>query len=291
MTIALGILASDGVVIAADSQETVQGYWKGNQGKVWWAGQYSDLKKSKGRSAGVCGIGGAGNRAGYVDSLTFKLIKAFQRDADAVDRDDLERVFEKETTTFHREHVAPYGDYPDVSMVIGYYRNHHAGLFSTDRGALTHHNTYAAVGIGAMEARGFLRNIWRLRVDLANAIVLAAYAVFLAKEKVDGCGSFTDIAYLKAHAAAFVDRDAVERLEKVFRSYAKYLETPLLHRALGAPVSPMPNAGEITEVLRRDIDGVGITLIEGHPNFDPTVVRPVPPRSIRGRKDRPPSRE
>lgn len=34
MTIALGMLASNGIVLATDTQETVQGYWKRHQGKM-----------------------------------------------------------------------------------------------------------------------------------------------------------------------------------------------------------------------------------------------------------------
>lgn len=293
MTIAVGILASDGVVVAADSQETVQGYWKGNQGKVWWGGQYSDLTKTKGRSAGVCAVAGAGMRAGYIDALMQKFLRVFQGNPDVIQPDEVERLFEKEATKFHREHVAPYSDYPEVSMVIGYYRNHEMALFSVDRGTVTNRRsmTYAAVGIGSMEAQTMLGQTWKLRCDLKTAIVLAAYAVFLAKEHVDGCGNFTDIVYLRNHAAAFVDRGIVQSLETVFRRSTKYLETPLLHRVLGANVPAMSGAGEMAEVLRRDIHGAGITLIEGLPSFDPTISRPTPPRSKRARKRLPPSLE
>jgi hypothetical protein len=289
MTIALGILASDGVVIAADSQETVQGYWKTNQGKITWSGFYGELRKTRGRSAGVCAIAGAGNRAGYVDALTSRLTAAFNGDPDAVQRGDVQSLFEAETLTFHREHVVPYSDLPEVSLVIGYYRNHHEALFTTDRGALIRQNSFGAVGIGAMEAQSMLRFIWKLRPDVRTAIVLAAYAVFLAKEKVDGCGSFTDVVYLRNHEAKGVPRETIERLEQVFRRYAKYLEMPLLHRVLGAEqTKPMSNAGEMAEVLRRDIAGVDITLTEGLVGFDPTESR-VPPHPKRDRKGRSPS--
>jgi len=180
-------------------------------------------------------------------------------------------------------------------MVIGYYRNNVHGLFVTDRATVTNEDTNTAVGIGAMYVQPFLSEIWRTKPllilpTLPHAIVCASYAIFLAKEHVDGCGNFTDVVYLRNNAAAFIDRDVIENLENIFRKYTKDLELPLLRRTLGARVSTMPNAGEIAEDLRREIENCDFKLIEGLPNFDPQEAprAPQPPR--RGRKARPPSR-
>src|SRR5579864_1057389 len=113
MTIAVGILAADGVVIAADSQETVQNYWKGNQGKVWWSAYYGDSEKRNGRSAGVCAVACAG-RAGYCDALTSRVIDVFKRTPDVVENEDVRALFEEETVKFHNVHVVPYIDPPEV---------------------------------------------------------------------------------------------------------------------------------------------------------------------------------
>ena len=58
MTIALGILASDGVVVATDTQETVQGYWKRHEGKI----------QAAQTAQGAVVVAGAG-RAAYADAL------------------------------------------------------------------------------------------------------------------------------------------------------------------------------------------------------------------------------
>jgi hypothetical protein len=286
MTVALGLLASDGVVVAADSQETVQGFWKTDQGKVWGAGRYQNMDGD--RSAGMCLVAGASNRAGYVDSLTRRVLDAF-RDSDAVERNDVRDALEPVCKTFHEQNTAPYPDLPDVSLVIGYYRDFRMGLFSTDRGTLTPQMPYAAVGVGASEAQRVLAGMWRLRLSIRDAIVCASYAAFLAKEHVDGVGGPTDMMYIHKHQHGKVDRDIIARLEGIFRRYAKYLETPLLHRILGTEVPSMVGAGEAAEVLRRDIEGVDIPLVEGLKDFIPAK-RPAPPKPKRGRKGRPPSR-
>ncbi|HXD73395.1 MAG TPA: hypothetical protein VN628_06655, partial [Vicinamibacterales bacterium] len=109
MTIALGILCRDGAVLAADSQETLQGYWKRRQTKVAsiTVGPKQDLSIA---------LAGAG-RAGYVDALVDELVEAASsaeghwENTLAVVRDTLIR--------FHKTHVIPYqADTPDVPLVF-----------------------------------------------------------------------------------------------------------------------------------------------------------------------------
>ena len=70
MTIAIGLLASDGIVLAADTQEIV-GSMKSDESKLIVANRGAEKEK-----AGALAITGAGD-AGYLDSINMEICTAF----------------------------------------------------------------------------------------------------------------------------------------------------------------------------------------------------------------------
>ena len=93
MTIALGLLASDGVVVAADTQETV-GYSKLNQGKI-----AAFCHRRPDQRWRHCLFTGAGP-AVYIDACLDQFMHAFkaaQADADA----NIVTIFDASVRGFH----------------------------------------------------------------------------------------------------------------------------------------------------------------------------------------------
>lgn len=285
MTIAIGVLARTGVVIAADSQETVQGYWKSNQGKIWWSGHYSRA------SSGCCAVAAAG-RAGYCDSLISQILQSFNSNVNAASNEAVRGLIKAEATNFHKEHVAPYQDASglEVGCVVGYERNNQWGLFVTDRGAVRQSNGYVAVGIGSNEATVALNGLLRRPVELRTAIIMAAYGVFVAKDRVDGCGNFTDIVYLTNHRAYALPRPTAELLEHAFRRWATYVTVPMRGTVLGVTGGRNRDFNAAIETIQRDIAAVEIPIPSPQP-FTPVAEPPSVPRTKRGRKHRQPSPE
>lgn len=285
MTIAVGVLARTGVVIAADSQETVQGYWKSNQGKIWWSGRYSRA------SSGCCAVAAAG-RAGYCDSLISQILHSFNSNVNAASNEAVRSLIKTEATSFHTEHVAPYQDASslEVGCVVGYERNNQWGLFATDRGAVRQSNSYVAVGIGSNEATVALNGLLRRPVELRTAIIMAAYGVFVAKDRVDGCGNFTDIVYMTNHRAYALPRPTAELLEQAFRRWATYVTLPMRGVVLGVAGGRSRDFNAAVETIQRDIAAVEIP-IPSLETFTPVVEPPSVPPTKRGRKPRQPSPE
>src|SRR2546428_6976952 len=73
MTIALGILAKDGVVLAADTQETYAGIFKVDQSKIT-----AVLNGTPKAPRGAFVVSGAGT-AGHLDSIQQDLCEAFSK--------------------------------------------------------------------------------------------------------------------------------------------------------------------------------------------------------------------
>ena len=214
MTIGIGILASDGVVIAADTQESIQGYWKTNQGKVRWSA-YQSVDHGSG-SIVVTGAGTARHLDAIQDQLTAEFVDAHQVDVEGWAR--------KVIKDFHVEHVVPFTvDTPQASLLMAASlktKDHLWGpyLWATEKTAVVKYEHFAAVGIGSGHAVNLLNRLWRYdALDVRATAILAAYVIFHVKDYVDGCGNFTDVAVIKNDRVYTVRREQITELESLFR--------------------------------------------------------------------------
>lgn len=228
MTIALGILASDGVVVAADSQETVQGYWKRREGKI------AAISTREGSVL----VSGAG-RAGYADSLGQAILELF---LDAPDWSDgkLEQSIARLLLDFHQRHVAPYADLPEVQMLIAWQRRSEklGRLLATDRSAIVDagiHKGQVSIGVGAGHVQPMLDRLHDAfrSADVMTKAVLAAYCVFHAKQSVDGCGHLTQVTYITDGKLNGLSRPYVRALESAFEAYSESVDRDVTRFLLG----------------------------------------------------------
>jgi hypothetical protein len=205
VTIAIGILAAKGLVVAADTQESTGDYMKGAKGKIAAFYAYD------GKWADSCVIAGAGD-SGYVQALTEHLGQTFQ----AVDpkanmsmmemskkdsRPSLQSEFRDCVKRFYKEHIIPFAGYPerrrpDVEMLIACQRKVVLGMFATEKTVVNYTTPFKAIGIGCTFAELHLGKLWQ-GMTTEEAEILAAYVVFLTKESVEACGKYTTIATIK----------------------------------------------------------------------------------------------
>jgi hypothetical protein len=201
MTIALGLLASDGIVIAADTQESTGDYMKGDQSKLMSFASMQAGKPEVGSLAGACVISGAGD-SGYVRALTIELGSVFLANQDTVAinvgaQESLQCKFQECLRKFYKEHVIPFAsfpfkDRPDVEMLLGIYRRFGLSLFVTERTLVNMVVPYKAIGMGYVFAELLLKKLYR-RATVQQLELLAAYIVFMTKESVETCGKYTQI--------------------------------------------------------------------------------------------------
>ncbi len=218
VTIGVGVLCGDGsVVLAADSEEVVQGYWKREHWKIF--GIFKDDTTLM-----VIGSG----RSGYCDALASDLNEAVNVNA----TDPVELVIRRTVAAFNREHVAPYHDLPDLQMLIATQDTDHRGLFVTDRSACTACNQSKAIGIGSAHAYEIL-NFVPQPATTDQGVALAAYAVFHAKERTDGCGQATSIVCLEGSRCTSVSREAVAQMDNLFRYFERGVNPAILSLMFG----------------------------------------------------------
>jgi 20S proteasome alpha/beta subunit len=193
MTICLGILTSDGVVIAADTEESY-GVMKVHQPKIM----------TFDNAAGACAIAGAGD-ADYIDALSIQLGEVFVRQPRASDQAVLSNV-RKQLWTFYRDHVIPFasypeGDRPSMTLLMGLRRRGVPALFVTGRSTLRPCKRFQAIGAGESLAKTLFLRLAGGRLDVRAAQILAVYILFAVKDSIDGCGKHSQVFTLHAESA------------------------------------------------------------------------------------------
>ena len=187
MTIAVGVLANGGVVLAADTQLTIPSFWKGEGGKIMATARRKP-------PTGVLAVTGATNIYEYLHGLGDDLTRDFLLGLHDANKEAAYERFGRVLRRFYRRHVAPItGEPPVVDVLMAYQRGDEIALWQSSRNLLIEQTEYGAVGIGSFAANAWLGRMWRGRQDIPAAVVTAVFAAAVAKESVDGCGKFTHV--------------------------------------------------------------------------------------------------
>ncbi len=218
MTIALGILGKDSIVVAADTEETHGNGFKVGQGKVL-AAMLDYLRKGD-RSAGALVTTGAGS-AGYLDALQQSLCDRFLRD-EPKDIDGARDVLQTGVSVFYQQHVIPFAILPEherplCELIIGAAVNGAPQLLTTDKTTIRQCQ-FTAVGMGAPYATLLLSRLWRRGLSLEASTLLAAYVLHEVKQSVSGCGKDSHIVVIRTseNAALTLPAAQCELLEHEF---------------------------------------------------------------------------
>jgi hypothetical protein len=232
VTIAIGILARDGVVLAADTQVGQQDYLKTGQTKIV-IGRDTDHPER-----GYMAVTGAGT-VSYVDSIKTELLDLFMDNGD-VAMDEIEDQLKNRVKTFYSDHVLPFANYdyrerPDFSLLVAATRGNEWQLWATDKNTVRRGIGYDAVGAGAMYANILLSRVSMSDLDVRAARLLAAYVIYHVKECVDGCGMGTHIVALRSGNVTLSTQEEVDAMDRVFADFDQ-VESATLHYVLhGVP--------------------------------------------------------
>jgi len=319
MTIAFGVIASDGIVVAADSEESIPGLMKREQNKIAMTctrhGNYEPIQgtiekkititfdETEPRGDGPpdtdIAIVGAG-AAGYIDAITPALMQVFDDDRWMTDEERIRRKVESVVRKFYREHIIPFASYPpnerpEIEILLAYQRAGRRRILVSEKTAVQSYGfgEVAAIGAGAFFAKslasGFrTRSRRHEQMDVRTATLMAAYTVFRVKEFIDGCGKYTTLAILPM--AKGPSEEQVNALEGVFREHAN-LEARTLESIFRHPAAKAIDAESFAakyDALRGKCDQILSTQIG---QLELTAGPQVPTAPKRGRKRQRPSQE
>src|SRR5271154_2344114 len=127
MTICIGMTARDGIVIAADAQESDQYYKRSQQKIVPFVGSISSDKDAPSPKMG-CAFTGAGD-ADYLDAFLAYALEGIRVDATQADFKDF---LADKVRTFHEKHLFPLAvapNPPEISVLVGAYVQFSTGIF------------------------------------------------------------------------------------------------------------------------------------------------------------------
>lgn len=254
MTIAIGLMAKNGLVLAADTQESM-GSFKMDEPKILIAN-----KGQSGSNSGAIAVSGAG-WGGHLDSINQEICGIFlKRSRWTIDQ--FETAIKKQNSRFYRDHITPltglpYGERPEYSLILGsLLPSGKSALWGSSNSTVKRYRSFGAVGLGAAFAKMLLSRLWT-SVNVEVTACLAAYVMYLVKQYQDGCGNETHIVILKNGHARYMTHGKVEMYEHSFPDFMAY-ENRALHFALG--ISPL---SEIDD-LKQQLEGLRTRIVFTH---------------------------
>jgi 20S proteasome alpha/beta subunit len=234
VTIIAGFRCQDGIVVCADTQETL-GSAKRNVPKLVFSygptlSAEQDKMINHELALAMCGAGDGP----FVDKVASRAWDALRGVADIYEASDAVETMIKETYREFGQIYQP-GSFPQAELIYGITIGGQNRLFHAS-GPLVNEKSYASSGIGYYLA-DFLAgrmgaNGEHGSLTTRQCVAVAAYILFQAKEHVEGCGGNSHIAVLReAEASGMVDFQLVEHLTEYLKLADMFMGEMLLATA------------------------------------------------------------
>jgi hypothetical protein len=191
MTIAAGFYFNGGIVLCADTQETV------GASKTWTPKlivEPNDMLGKDSRDSLMIAIAGAGDGP-WTDKIVERAWADVKSSASFGEACSNMETSIKETYREYGEIFQP-GYLPSADLVYGVKMQGQSRLFLASGAIVNEKRGYAAVGIGQYLADFVASRVHQRYLPGSWVLMLAAYVIFQCKEYVDGCGGDTHIAIL-----------------------------------------------------------------------------------------------
>ena len=209
MTIAAGYVCDSGIVICADTQETIPGYTKNSTHKLM-SFQTADLNLV---------FAGSGNNATQIDEATQEIAVKM-----SVNRPKGENEFRKSLREVLEE-LFPKAHYPrgggtEVEILMAVKGNGMEQLYKISDCNVAPVRERAAVGSGVVLALQLLERHYDPSVQINEAAIICIYALHHVKKWVDGCGGNTELIVIPRFGqVTSMPSSQIQEIEKYCEAY------------------------------------------------------------------------
>ena len=238
VTYIVGMRSPQGVVLSADSQETI-------------AGEISYREKIATCPTQDLVIGGAG-RGVLIEGFIQHVFESI--DSKALDSEKSAMAFIRAALrSFYLSDVKVLaGRYKEISFLLGgKLQSGEIGLWQTKGNRVFSVPEYEAIGYESPFVRHLLRRLYRAGLSLSQLELLSIYLVKAAKETADSVGGPTSVAVVSSSGVTLEDKRAIDELEERVSRFDEALSLLLL----ACPDTSM-SRDEFTTLLRNFWDYV-----------------------------------
>jgi hypothetical protein len=217
----------------------------------------------------VIGITGAGDSA-YLWAIKRRVLDEFRKCRDI---QSFESTLGSEIASFYKRHIIPFnpqqwGD-TRIELIVAAKIDGISRMWSTSRNTVTRCDSLALTGCGESWVRYFT---WGSNIRGSTtkvATILAAYAVFVAKEMAEGCGKNTTILGipLDSKPLCVADDGAVRKMEELFSRHQED-QRRNFWQSFGAGFD-----GEPPGISNTEIGQALLSIDPYHSDFKPSVPR------------------
>lgn len=186
MTIAAGYVCNSGIVLCADSQETISGYTKNSTEKLMAFPCTDKL---------TLVFAGAGDNATQIDETAYEIAAKIIADAPENGGQFRKCMREVLEELFPKAHY-PRARGPEVDLLMAVKEAEEAKLYRIADCSLAPVRDTAAVGSGIVLALQLLERHYDRTVLVGEAAIVCTYVLHHVKKWVDGCGGNTKIALI-----------------------------------------------------------------------------------------------
>lgn len=219
MTIAAGFPCQTGLIICADTQETIAGYVKTDTEKI-------KLFQSADKKYNVV-FTGAGN-GDLIDSAVDEMIAALETEKpEGFLRIAL--LLKQTMLKVFRDCIQPYAsfptdDRPSVTMLIGVQSARSTVLYKAAGTSFRPLREPECIGFGIALGKSLIKQLFRPEMSIDEAALAALYVLHQAKRWVDGCGGNSDILLLTHEGEILrMGTEWVTSLETHFDEFNRHL--------------------------------------------------------------------
>ena len=202
MTLVSGFRCADGLIICADTQETIAGYTKNDTQKI------STLMYL----GGCISVAGAGD-ADLIQMAFDKLVDRFLSDDCKLAKSrETQREIESVMTALLAEQARlnPEGG---ADFLIGYRAEDGKEILKISGTGSWRVRTAQCLGTGIIVATSLVNDLFDLNMTMKQAALLAIYVMQRAKRQVDGVGGNTDILFIGNYGLTRIPTVDVQRVE------------------------------------------------------------------------------